>query len=390
MDNAQKEMRNSIEKIRIYINEAKERVKKRADDDISAGFIKLQIHTIKLMDILKKVGCEKHHDWVKMMENVCVQMTPLKPVQPFTISVEGFAMRAAELVEKQKVLKGVSKIMARKLLSEGKHMQAVEAALYSLRFSIEVHGLNSVALVPAYLILCEANIGLGNLEQADEYLAHAEWTVMKSTDCTNGMKSKLFRKMGILFATKGDYDNAQRMFAEDVYHGSLEWGTDHVQTTGGFFHMANVFFRLNQMDIADSLYNQVINNWFKFLVEAVNTKIRLKTHVNPLKKNAVVKVDGRQFFDEDLEAEGHTTMWSVYEIRELSPKQNHEELATITFDLCMFFYLTSDYKKSMEFYKKGKLIAAKVKEAGGYTKEIPKLFSEVDDKQSPPPTGDNV
>ena len=42
-----------------------------------------------------------------------------------------------------------------------------------------------------------------------------------------------------------------------VYHGSLEWGSGDIKTTGGYFHMANVFFRQNKMDIADSLYNQV-------------------------------------------------------------------------------------------------------------------------------------
>lgn len=58
--------------------------------------------------------------------------------------------------------------------------------------------------------------GLGELKQADEYLAQAEWTVLKSSDSTNAIKSKLYRNIGILYATKGDYENALRVFAEDV------------------------------------------------------------------------------------------------------------------------------------------------------------------------------
>jgi len=41
-----------------------------------------------------------------------------------------------------------------------------------------------------------------------------------------------------------------------IYHASCEWGTKDIHASGGYFHMANVFFRQNKMDIADSLYNQ--------------------------------------------------------------------------------------------------------------------------------------
>ena len=54
------------------------------------------------------------------------------------------------------------------------------------------------------------------MRQADEYLSHAEWTILKSDDNSNEIVCKLFRKIGILHAAKGDYENAERMFAEDV------------------------------------------------------------------------------------------------------------------------------------------------------------------------------
>lgn len=49
--------------------------------------------------------------------------------------------------------------MAQKFLYEGKHEEAIPAALHSLRFSISIYGSNSVKLVPAYLILAEASTG---------------------------------------------------------------------------------------------------------------------------------------------------------------------------------------------------------------------------------------
>lgn len=49
--------------------------------------------------------------------------------------------------------------VAQKYLFEGRHEDAVPAALHSLRFRMNVHGLSSVELVPAYLLLAEASLG---------------------------------------------------------------------------------------------------------------------------------------------------------------------------------------------------------------------------------------
>ena len=53
----------------------------------------------------------------------------------------------------------LTRTTGQKLLFEGKHEQAVPAAMQSLRFAIDVHGLASIELVPSYLILGEASIG---------------------------------------------------------------------------------------------------------------------------------------------------------------------------------------------------------------------------------------
>ena len=37
----------------------------------------------------------------------------------------------------------------------------------------------------------------------------------------------------------------------------MEFSPDNIKTSGGYFHMANVFFKQNQLDVAFSLYSQV-------------------------------------------------------------------------------------------------------------------------------------
>lgn len=47
-----------------------------------------------------------------------------------------------------------------KLLYEGHYKLAMPAALHSLRFAIALHGPNDIEVVPSYLLLGEASIGM--------------------------------------------------------------------------------------------------------------------------------------------------------------------------------------------------------------------------------------
>ncbi len=83
--------------------------------------------------------------------------------------------------------------------------------------------------------------------------------------------------------TTGDHTEALRQLADDVYHASLAFGTDDVRTSGGYFHMANVFFKLGDADTANSLYdkvretqsevlnNQHKNNFVRFMRERIES-----------------------------------------------------------------------------------------------------------------------
>ena len=58
----------------------------------------------------------------------------------------------AELIE-------ICRLVAESKLAEGKHQEALPAAQFCLRCSIDVHGPSTVQLVPAYLLLADANMG---------------------------------------------------------------------------------------------------------------------------------------------------------------------------------------------------------------------------------------
>jgi len=54
------------------------------------------------------------------------------------------------------------------------------------------------------------------LSQAEEYLAQAQWTVLKTPECPDSIKSKLFRNLGLLYAAQGNYPDALSQLADDV------------------------------------------------------------------------------------------------------------------------------------------------------------------------------
>ena len=43
-----------------------------------------------------------------------------------------------------------------------------------------------------------------------------------------------------------------------VYYASEEFGTHDIHTSGGYFHMGNVFLRQYKNDVANSLFEEVI------------------------------------------------------------------------------------------------------------------------------------
>ena len=42
-----------------------------------------------------------------------------------------------------------------------------------------------------------------------------------------------------------------------VYYASEEYGLDNVNVSGGYYLMANIFFKIGKSQVADSLYRQV-------------------------------------------------------------------------------------------------------------------------------------
>ena len=58
--------------------------------------------------------------------------------------------------------------------------------------------------------------GLKQYEQAETYLSHAKWAILKADHCENAVRSQLHRNFGLLYASQGSYDKALYQLAMDV------------------------------------------------------------------------------------------------------------------------------------------------------------------------------
>ncbi|KAM8927154.1 zinc finger MYND domain-containing protein 12 [Pelodytes ibericus] len=291
--------------------------------------------------------CDVEHqqtDWASIHQKICQLLIPLRTPVPFFNSSEERLHCTVQLIERKKHLIEITTKEAQKLLYEGRHANVIPAATHALSLVIDVYGLTSVELVPVYLILAEANIGLGQLTLAEEYLSQAYWTVLKSPDCSNAVRSQLHRNLGLLYSAKGDFEESLRHLSSDVYFASMVSGTDTIHTAGAYFHMANIFFRQNKMDVADSLYSQVTDIWHAHLSQLVDGQTRGSLRNDP----GWFDDSDQDSLDENQEAEAFQILSAIWDIREQAPRKDPVNLVRILHALTMLYFLTMNLQKARE------------------------------------------
>ena len=312
--------------------------------------------------------CSSEHqsiDWIGIHEKICQLLIPLRTAIPFTSgSEEERASQREQQILKQKQMIVLTRNAGQKLLFEEKYEYAIPAAMQSLKFSIEVFGITSIELVPSYLSLGKACIGLGRLSQAEEYLSQAQWTILKTPECKDELKSCLYRNLGMLYATQKNLDKALENLAEDVYYASCAFGTDDIRTSGGYFHMANIFQQQNKLDVAYSLYSTLTSIWHDHLINLVKQRIidpQQFTGVGPAQIVQTTKDENGLNETQGAEAVQilHAIL-SVYEKQSMA-SSTEETLGKLYFTLTMLYMVLENGRLSKEFFLKSSIYMNKKK-----------------------------
>ncbi|KAJ3307146.1 Zinc finger MYND domain-containing protein 12 [Kappamyces sp. JEL0829] len=201
------------------------------------------------------------NDFNGIHQLICTQLIPLRNPDAILGSEEERAEQHIQLQKQRAELLRISQQQAYKFLFEGQFELAIPAALQSLRFSMKIYGNKSVELVPSYLILGEASIGLKKYREAEDYLSLAKWAILQSQSCNDTLMAKLHRNFGQLYAAQDLHDKALYQLALDVYHSSLATSTEDASVTGGYYQMGMIFQKKGRNDDASAFYDKVVSIW---------------------------------------------------------------------------------------------------------------------------------
>ncbi|XP_062363717.1 zinc finger MYND domain-containing protein 12 [Cinclus cinclus] len=295
--------------------------------------------------------CDVSHqrtDWISIHSHICHLLIPVLGPQPCFHSEKDRKHGKEQLLRRQESLIAVALSTAQQFVWAGKPLEAIPAALQALHFSSQVFGSGSVQLVPVFLLLAEASTGTGRLRQAAKYLSQAQWIVLQTPDCSAALQSKLHRGLGLFSAAEGNLDQALYHLANDVYLATAEFGLNSVEVSGGYFHMANIFFHKNKMDTANSLYTEVSSLWHDWLrrsLQGHQRVLRARAEASPFSEDEEGIEDG---MTEAQREEGTQVLWAVLKVREQGPLQHPGETTRVLHALAMIHYLGLDLAKARE------------------------------------------
>lgn len=280
--------------------------------------------------------CDADHqfaDWVGIHERICQLLVPIRTQTLHSIQKAG---RIENEIRKTELI-GVAKSVAEKKLAEGKHAEALPAGQTCLRFSIDVYGPGTIQLVPAYLLLAEAHMGLGNVPSTSELLSQAEWVVSKNPDCSHELHHLLHRTLGYLHTAKNNLDAALFSFANDIYHASEEYGLDSTVCSNSYFLMASVFAKKGKMPIVRSLYSEVAQTWHSHL-----TKL-----VQPFVENPDTSL--QPTFDKAKLVEVDEMLQTVLDFEQSHSRKDQAQVALVSHSLSLLWFVGGDSVKAQGF-----------------------------------------
>ncbi|KAG1973800.1 zinc finger MYND domain-containing protein [Pimephales promelas] len=284
---------------------------------------------LKCTQCLVTFYCDPDHqltDWISIHEKVCPLLVSIHALQ------SDHDHHQKERVKKQEYLIEIAHLEAQRWVSKKRFQDVLPAALLFLRWAMQVYGTCAVELVPAYLLLAQANIGLGSLSLAHEYLSKAEWTVMRTPGCSHTVLHQLHRTLGRLHAAMGKYTSALTHFANDVYYASEMYGLDSTVTSGGYFLMADVFLKQNKPEVALSLYAEVASSWHSHLCKLTDDISRSGTQPE-------------ECFDEAQCVEADQMLRCLLEFEEQCVKPRPDQSVLLAHSLAMLWLLCNNHTK---------------------------------------------
>lgn len=294
---------------------------------------------------------DQKHDWNGIHSQVCSLIALLRAPLPHANSeIERKHRRQQQQRNRDHIIE-VALTEGRKQLHNGEPSLAFPPSLLALKLLTETHGSAHIQLTPALLLLAQSAIGQGQLREAEQYLSQAQWTVSQTPSTSSSLRSQLHRNLGLLATARGDFINARKYFAEDIYQSSVAHSPRSIQTVGGLFYLGNVFLKQSKPSVALSLHEQVVKIWMSHLEgivkemdKAIHTplsSLSLPGVDNPLENISTLNVAER------VEAKHH--LHSVLSLKEFHSLSSSSLTFWVYYTLALLSIVTHDYKQALTY-----------------------------------------
>ncbi|XP_014904307.1 zinc finger MYND domain-containing protein 12 isoform X2 [Poecilia latipinna] len=315
--------------------------------------------------------CNADHqqaDWVGVHERICQMLVSIRSMK----DIYDPAVRKRNQLRKTHLIK-ICKLVAQSKLSEGKHEEALPAAHCCLQTSIDLYGPNTIQLVPAYILLAEANMGLGNLAVVAELLSQAEWAVLKNPELGASVQQQLHRSLGHYHTSVGNLEIALHHFSNDIYFACEEYGLDSSATTKGYFLIADVFARQGRTAIVHSLYSEVAERWHN--------------HLNSLLETHQQHADSSvSFYEKAQRVEMEEMLRVILEFEQKQSRRDAALIALIAHNLAMLWFINGDLHKAQDFGSTALQASLQIPKHK-LTEPIQELLQQVESLQTEPQPG---
>ena len=295
--------------------------------------------------------------WTGIVKKIAHLLTPLIKPAPIVGTQEERNRRSHNIILSKRSLIEFCLNESSNLMSVHKYKLAFPAAIQALKFTKEVDGEKSVAMVEPYLQLSQAALGLKELNKAEEYLALARWIVLNNKDCSDIVKSRLYMLKGRVSTALGNFEAAKPDFSDAIYHASRCYGAESIVASIGYFRLGDIFLAQGNVECALAFFDKVVDIWYKYLSElhrgdktaadvpsfddqsgvlseqSASKKINLGAGTQP------EPVTNQQLTDENL-AEGRNQLEMVFEHRRRLLGNGHIATGEVQYTLGLFeFFL---------------------------------------------------
>jgi tetratricopeptide (TPR) repeat protein len=248
--------------------------------------------------------------WFGIMKKVSHLVAPLIVDAPIVGTSEERERRKSAIILSKKSLQEYCLVEASNLLSVQKYLLAIPAAVQALKFSKDVDGERSLAVVEPYLILAQSYLGLKNVSKSEEYLALARWIVLNSAECPDLVRSRMYMLMGRVCTAQGRFEEAKSEFSSAIYYMSVNAGAESVSVSMGYFRLGDVFLAQGNIECALAFFDKVVDIWYKYLTNLHAARDDAAAMAAPEKLTEEQLADGRSQLEQVLETRsrllGHT------------------------------------------------------------------------------------